>query len=88
MDRFLLAVSDHPNGRLASRLVGLLAGARGKPTTVLRFQSHSARRGQSGVESEIAFRLRIAADQARNCALQKPGYAERRSEVAGERTRG
>ena len=48
MDRFLLAVSDHPNGRLASRLVGLLAGARGKPTTVLQFQLHSARRGQSG----------------------------------------
>ncbi len=65
MDRFLLAASDHPNGRLASRLVGLLAGARGKPTTVLQFQSHSARRGQSEVESEIASDLRIAADQAR-----------------------
>jgi nucleotide-binding universal stress UspA family protein len=74
MDRFLLAASDHPNGRLASRLVGLLAGARGKPTTVLQVQSQSARRGQSGVESEIASDLRIAADQARESrASEAPG---------------
>jgi Kef-type K+ transport system membrane component KefB/nucleotide-binding universal stress UspA family protein len=65
MDRFLLAASDHPNGRLASRLVGLLAGARGKPTTLLHVQSHTAKRGQSGVETEIASDLRSAADRAR-----------------------
>jgi hypothetical protein len=35
MERLLLTVSDNPNGRLASRLAGLLAGSRGLPTTVL-----------------------------------------------------
>ena len=69
MDRFLVAASDHPNGRLASHLVGLLAGARGKPTTVLHVQSHSARRGQSGVEGEIASDLRSAADRARESRI-------------------
>ncbi len=34
MERFLIAASDHPNGRLASRLAGLLAGSRGQPATV------------------------------------------------------
>jgi Kef-type K+ transport system membrane component KefB/nucleotide-binding universal stress UspA family protein len=33
--RLLLAVDDSPNGRFASRLAGLIAGARGVPITVL-----------------------------------------------------
>jgi Kef-type K+ transport system membrane component KefB/nucleotide-binding universal stress UspA family protein len=35
LDRFLLAVDESANGKFASRLAGLLAGARGVPTTVL-----------------------------------------------------
>jgi nucleotide-binding universal stress UspA family protein len=35
LERLLLAVDDSPNGRLASRLAGLLAAARGLPITVL-----------------------------------------------------
>jgi Kef-type K+ transport system membrane component KefB/nucleotide-binding universal stress UspA family protein len=42
MKRFLVLASDHPNGRLASRLVGLLAGARGRPATVLHVSSRTA----------------------------------------------
>lgn len=90
MDRFLLAASDHPNGRLASRAVGLLAGARGKPTTVLHVQSRSAGRGRSGAESEIASDLRSAADQARESrasdAPETPSVAvkARASELAAE----
>lgn len=35
VERFLVAVDESPNGRFAARLTGLIAGARGKPTTVL-----------------------------------------------------
>jgi nucleotide-binding universal stress UspA family protein len=65
MDRFLLAASDHPNGRLASRLVGLLAGARGKPTTVLHFESQSIMGDAPRLERKIASDLKDAANRAR-----------------------
>jgi Kef-type K+ transport system membrane component KefB/nucleotide-binding universal stress UspA family protein len=35
IERMLLAVDDSPNGRFASRLAGLIAGARGVPITVV-----------------------------------------------------
>ncbi len=35
IERLLLAVDDSPNGRFASRLAGLIAGARGVPITVV-----------------------------------------------------
>lgn len=35
LERFLVAGDDSPSGHLASRMAGLLAGARGKPVTVL-----------------------------------------------------
>jgi Kef-type K+ transport system membrane component KefB/nucleotide-binding universal stress UspA family protein len=35
VERLLLAVDDSPNGRFASRLAGLIAGARGVPITVV-----------------------------------------------------
>jgi Kef-type K+ transport system membrane component KefB/nucleotide-binding universal stress UspA family protein len=38
MERLLVAVDDSPSGRLASRLVGLLAGSRRIPTTILPSQ--------------------------------------------------
>jgi K+:H+ antiporter len=37
IERLLVAVDDSPSGKLASRLVGLLAGVRRLPTTVLHF---------------------------------------------------
>ena len=35
-ERILVVADDSPSGRLASRIVGLIAGARGMPVTVLR----------------------------------------------------
>ncbi len=35
LERLLLAVDESPNGKFAARLAGLIAGARGLPTTVL-----------------------------------------------------
>ncbi len=42
IERLLVAVDDSPSGRLASRLVGLLAGVRNIPTTVLHFDPGTA----------------------------------------------
>ncbi|MBV8342248.1 MAG: cation:proton antiporter [Gammaproteobacteria bacterium] len=39
VERLLVAVDPSPSGRLASRLAGLLAGARGAPTTVLQMNA-------------------------------------------------
>ncbi|HEY3784679.1 MAG TPA: cation:proton antiporter [Steroidobacteraceae bacterium] len=40
IERLLVAVDDSTSGQLASRLVGLLAGGRGIPTTVLHFDDN------------------------------------------------
>ena len=37
IERFLVAVDASPSGQFASRMIGLLAGARRTPTTVLHF---------------------------------------------------
>ena len=42
LERLLVAADDSANGRLISRLAGLLAGARGLTTTVLRVEPASA----------------------------------------------
>jgi len=42
MERFLVLASHRPNGRLASRLAGLLAGSRGQPATVMHVKSRAA----------------------------------------------
>ena len=42
IERILVAVDDSPNGRLGSQLVGLLAGVRQIPTTVLDFAASSS----------------------------------------------
>lgn len=66
MDRFLVLASDHPNGRLASRLVDLLAGSRGQPATVMHVKSQAAPPGQPRIEGpEIADDLRLGVDHAR-----------------------
>jgi Kef-type K+ transport system membrane component KefB/nucleotide-binding universal stress UspA family protein len=39
VERLLLAVDDSPAGRFVSRLTGVIAGARGIPTTVLHLES-------------------------------------------------
>jgi Kef-type K+ transport system membrane component KefB/nucleotide-binding universal stress UspA family protein len=44
MERLLVAVDESPSGRFASRLVGLLAGSRRIPTTILRVPPDGAPR--------------------------------------------
>lgn len=42
LERFLVAGDESPSGQLASRMAGLLAGARGKPVTVLALTNDDA----------------------------------------------
>jgi Kef-type K+ transport system membrane component KefB/nucleotide-binding universal stress UspA family protein len=59
VERLLLAIDESRNGRFASRLAGILAGARGLPTTVLHVGPNAERRSSaSGPEDspEAAFK--------------------------------
>jgi nucleotide-binding universal stress UspA family protein len=48
VERFLVAVDASPSGQFASRVIGLLAGARRTPTTVLHFDYASAKSPDEG----------------------------------------
>ena len=69
MERLLLTASDDANGRLASRLAGLLAGPRGLPTTVLHVERAPilAAQRKNGTEKadEIADGVKQSARAAR-----------------------
>jgi Kef-type K+ transport system membrane component KefB/nucleotide-binding universal stress UspA family protein len=83
MERLLLMVSDSQNGRLASRLAGLLAGPRGLPTTVLHVDPESRsteeRTAATAKASEIADDVKQSANQARSA---QPGRAKEGPPVA------
>ncbi|HZO21988.1 MAG TPA: cation:proton antiporter [Steroidobacteraceae bacterium] len=71
IERLLVAVDDSPSGKLASRLVGLLAGVRGIPTTVLHFDNESAERSADNrahvKQSAAAIKAdAVAADESAN----------------------
>ena len=51
IERLLLAVDNSPNGRFASRLAGLIAGARGVPITVLAMKKDVAPTQGKGEEA-------------------------------------
>ena len=68
LERLLIAVDQSSSGQLASRLVGLLAGARGMPTTVLPIKhSASAAAEAGGAAPAVA----LAAGQARVLAADE-----------------
>jgi hypothetical protein len=52
LERLLLAVDEGANGKFASRIVGLLAGARGIPTTVLHIGSRAKNQDKKQKEEE------------------------------------
>jgi Kef-type K+ transport system membrane component KefB/nucleotide-binding universal stress UspA family protein len=52
VERLLLAVDESDNGKYASRLAGLLAGARGIPTTVLQIEARPSRQQNGGEKKE------------------------------------
>src|SRR3954465_16070710 len=64
LERILLAVDDGVNGRLAARLAGLLAGARGMPVTVLDVTNNGAKPAEPRPEVEIVQPVVAAAEEA------------------------
>ena len=68
MERLLVLIGDSQNGRLASRLAGLLAGPRGLPTTVLHVDPEvgSSEERTAAKASEIADNVKQSANQARS----------------------
>ena len=83
MERLLLMANDSQNGRLASRLAGLLAGPRGLPTTVLHVNPESRSTGERTAAmvkaNEIADDIKQSANQARSA---QPGRATEGPPVA------
>ncbi len=67
LERFLLAVDESANGKFAARLVGLLAGARGIPTTVLHLgrKAKEQRGNRDDVESPESTLKSAAKETAR-----------------------
>jgi nucleotide-binding universal stress UspA family protein len=53
IDRLLIAVDDSSNARFAARLGGMLAGLRGKPTTVLHFTGPKAESKPDADEKKV-----------------------------------
>ena len=51
LERVLLAVDDSPNAKFASRIAGLIAGAKGMPTTVLHLDSAPTAADSKNAES-------------------------------------
>jgi nucleotide-binding universal stress UspA family protein len=66
MAGFLIAASEHPTGRLASRLAGLLAGSRGQPETVLHVETQESDDGpQKDQGRKMASDVRQGINRAR-----------------------
>jgi Kef-type K+ transport system membrane component KefB/nucleotide-binding universal stress UspA family protein len=73
VERLLTAADASPSGELASRLVGLLAGVRRIPATVLNLQSVAAQPGASDTRTTLAARAGLAAaDAATSAAAAEP----------------
>jgi Kef-type K+ transport system membrane component KefB/nucleotide-binding universal stress UspA family protein len=52
MERLLLTVDDSANAKFAARLTGMIAGGRGRPTTVLHIEGEKPQRTASEVKAD------------------------------------
>jgi nucleotide-binding universal stress UspA family protein len=78
LERLLLAVDDSANGKFASRLAGLVAGAKGMPTTVL--QLPGATQKAPAVEEETAEVAETVKSAAEANQARKPKAQEAKPE--------
>jgi Kef-type K+ transport system membrane component KefB/nucleotide-binding universal stress UspA family protein len=80
IERMLVAVDASPSGRLASRLVGLLAGARRIPTTVLHLDDatsgSSLKRARQAEQTEAVVQESADAGDKATSAEQRTDRAE------------
>jgi K+:H+ antiporter len=86
LERLLLAVDDSANGKVASRLAGLIAGARGIPTTVLQMGAARAQEGdetaKDGAESAVKAGAHAMAAVEEKTTQMKPGKVDVTTRVA------
>ncbi len=80
IERLLVAVDASPSGRLASRLVGLLAGVRRIPTTVLHFDGND--RGKGDGEPAANETRADAANEAKRTDVAVKAAAEEGDDAA------
>ena len=75
IERLLVAVDASPSGQFASRLVGLLAGARHIPTTVLHFDYEQEAAPQVGAEQARRTEavVEASADEGEEAGPSEPG---------------
>ena len=75
IERLLVAVDASPSGQLASRLVGLLAGARHIPTTVLHFDYEQEAAPRVGAEQARRTEavIEASADEGEEAGPSEPG---------------
>jgi nucleotide-binding universal stress UspA family protein len=64
LERILLAVDGGANGRFASRLAGLLAGARGMPVTLLDVAANGKKLPETRPEADVIQPVVAAAEEA------------------------
>jgi Kef-type K+ transport system membrane component KefB/nucleotide-binding universal stress UspA family protein len=69
LERLLLAADESAVGRMAARLAGLLAGARGMPVTILKLDADLRRAGDDAPETEKA-------NEAEKGEVETPRHAE------------
>jgi Kef-type K+ transport system membrane component KefB/nucleotide-binding universal stress UspA family protein len=62
LERLLLAVDDSANGKFAARLAGLIAGAKGMPTTVLQLPSRKRTQKEDLTKEDAEAAVKSAAD--------------------------
>ena len=91
LERLLLAVDDSANGKFASRLAGLVGGARGVPTTVLHLGRHTQaqeepRSDAESPEAEFRAGAETIAAVERQVEDQKPNKAALTTRATAKQT--
>jgi nucleotide-binding universal stress UspA family protein len=71
IERILLAVDQSPNGRFASRLTGMIAGARGIPMTVVPIDQANAAPTPELIEQAVQAGAQVTAAQAADSPTAK-----------------
>jgi len=71
LERLLLAVDESPNGKLASRLAGLISGQRGLPITVLPLQKDESNKAKAKSKTDSE-----GAEAVEKTAAKRAGNAD------------
>jgi Kef-type K+ transport system membrane component KefB/nucleotide-binding universal stress UspA family protein len=74
LERLLLAVDDSANGKFAARLAGMIAGAKGMPTTVMQLSGKKAQNASTTDEEgpDAALKIAAKADLERKARGEEP----------------